>query len=600
MALDNQTFVNLERDADDTGKFVNTKQIITPRYGNPFKSAPLVSEEMEIKADEVVAKGFYLGFANEAAMRAYTPSFAETRAKLDDTKKVYRWERTSAEGVTPIAGIWHDTGLSELDQANQNLKAKVDITSDAIHTHILVDVDQKRMFAVQKDGGLKAVGLDGTVQEEIINALLIASRADSNLENRVTISSDAIHTLKHSDANNMLMFAVQKDGGIKFVGFEQTLQEVLADLYAKTEKSSVTLSTNLALLRDKKDVFTTEAQEAMNMQRFANINAAPAPLDLHQRKYTISDTWLNEIKFSKPASKTVINTPYRNNDGVVHPHLIEFYNGFRGYRYLLKVEPYYNTGEQYENPCIYGSNDLIKFDLLDGFTQPLASRPVSAWGQNHNSDGVFAYDPRTGDLILVWRETWRNWENTGETRDAWAMRKTKDGYTWTDKEYLLNPSLPTEFPTAAPAILYDPKKDEWHIYIGTGSSVKHYVKKELTSVGWEAPTLITAPSDLKAWHVDCRYVGNKIVILVHDQTNGQFRFGISDDFVNFKWAIASNYTEVGTLDMYKATFRPKFNAQNEMAFDVIYTSRFDSTNIDERWNLFVTQTNYVNVNLELI
>ena len=117
MALDNQTFANLERDIDDTGKFVNTKGVITPREGIPFKSAPLIAEEAEMKADEVAAKGFYLGFANEAAMRAYTPSFAETRAKLDDTKKVYRWERTSAEGVAPISGIWHDTGLSELDQA---------------------------------------------------------------------------------------------------------------------------------------------------------------------------------------------------------------------------------------------------------------------------------------------------------------------------------------------------------------------------------------------------------------------------------------------------------------------------------------------------
>ena len=128
MALDNQTFANLERDISDTGEAVNEKKVINPRYGDPFKSLPLVAEEAEQKADEVVAKGFYLGFANEAAMRAYTPSFAETRAKLDDTKQVFRWERTSAEGATPITGIWHNTGLSELDQAKefavQNLSEK--------------------------------------------------------------------------------------------------------------------------------------------------------------------------------------------------------------------------------------------------------------------------------------------------------------------------------------------------------------------------------------------------------------------------------------------------------------------------------------------
>lgn len=124
MALDNQTFANLERDISDTGEAVNEKKVINPRYGDPFKSLPLVAEEAEMKADEVAAKGFYLGFANEAAMRAYTPSFAETRAKLDDTKKVYRWERTSDTGVTPITGIWYDTGLSELDQAKAHFETE--------------------------------------------------------------------------------------------------------------------------------------------------------------------------------------------------------------------------------------------------------------------------------------------------------------------------------------------------------------------------------------------------------------------------------------------------------------------------------------------
>ncbi|RFC81200.1 hypothetical protein C9E89_023140, partial [Acinetobacter sichuanensis] len=167
MALDNQTFANLERDISDTGEAVNEKKVISPRYGDPFKSLPLVAEEAELKADEVVAKGFYLGFANEAAMRAYTPSFAETRAKLDDTKKVYRWERTSAEGVSPITGIWHDTGLSELDQAklytNDQIadnNAAIDNTLGQLMSAVMADATTKANAA--RDDAIDAAALDAT------------------------------------------------------------------------------------------------------------------------------------------------------------------------------------------------------------------------------------------------------------------------------------------------------------------------------------------------------------------------------------------------------------------------------------------------------
>ena len=45
MALTPETFQNLERDIDDTGKTPNTDAVIIPRYGSPYKSLPMVSRE---------------------------------------------------------------------------------------------------------------------------------------------------------------------------------------------------------------------------------------------------------------------------------------------------------------------------------------------------------------------------------------------------------------------------------------------------------------------------------------------------------------------------------------------------------------------------
>lgn len=118
-------------DVKHAGEAVNTKKVITPRYGAPFKSLPLVAAEAQAKADEVVAQGFYRGYTTEALLLAAKPAVAEMRARADDTRKIYRWNRTSAEGVTPVTGTWTDTGQSDKDLAEASAKLLVDsITTD--------------------------------------------------------------------------------------------------------------------------------------------------------------------------------------------------------------------------------------------------------------------------------------------------------------------------------------------------------------------------------------------------------------------------------------------------------------------------------------
>lgn len=123
-----EKLINADIDVDNLGKAVNEEAIVTPRYGDQYKSAPLAIKEIEgngiaavaalnAKADQVVAQGFYQGYTTEALLLAAKPAVAEMRARADDTRKIYRWTRTSAEGVTPVTGTWVDTGLSDKDLA---------------------------------------------------------------------------------------------------------------------------------------------------------------------------------------------------------------------------------------------------------------------------------------------------------------------------------------------------------------------------------------------------------------------------------------------------------------------------------------------------
>ena len=84
-------------------------------------------DQFQAQADEVIAAGFFKGFATETALKASLPTVSEMRARADDTRKIWRWNRTSAEGVTPITGTWIDTGLSDVDQAKNYTDSKLPI-----------------------------------------------------------------------------------------------------------------------------------------------------------------------------------------------------------------------------------------------------------------------------------------------------------------------------------------------------------------------------------------------------------------------------------------------------------------------------------------
>src|SRR5690606_31984988 len=122
-------------DVKHAGEAVNTKKVITPRYGAPFKSLPLVAAEAQAKADEVVAQGFYKGYTTEALLLAAKPTVSEMRARADDTRKIYRWNRTSGEVVSPVTGTWVETGLSDKDIAAADATTKANTAEANAKNH---------------------------------------------------------------------------------------------------------------------------------------------------------------------------------------------------------------------------------------------------------------------------------------------------------------------------------------------------------------------------------------------------------------------------------------------------------------------------------
>ncbi len=137
-----QKLIDADIDVDNLGKAANELGTVNPRYGNPYKTAPQTIQDLQQKANQVVAQGFYQSYTTEALLLAAKPAVAEMRARADDTRKIYRWNRTSAEGVTPIVGTWTDTGLSDKDIAAADATTKANAAEENAKSY----TDQKTAF----------------------------------------------------------------------------------------------------------------------------------------------------------------------------------------------------------------------------------------------------------------------------------------------------------------------------------------------------------------------------------------------------------------------------------------------------------------------
>ncbi|MEW0938699.1 SGNH/GDSL hydrolase family protein [Acinetobacter baumannii] len=124
MPLTPETFQNLERDIEDTGKAVNTDALIEPRYGNPFNSLPRAIRLL-------METGGWKAYSTEAELLATVPTVNPSVGYAFNTKKLYLWNGTT----------WINEGLSPLDQAK----------TYADQQDLVIDANAKRHVQIPKE-----------------------------------------------------------------------------------------------------------------------------------------------------------------------------------------------------------------------------------------------------------------------------------------------------------------------------------------------------------------------------------------------------------------------------------------------------------------
>ncbi|PKH28787.1 M14 family zinc carboxypeptidase [Acinetobacter radioresistens] len=120
MAEDIKTSVeNFNTDAQTAEEVVNGNESgkVVARLGREYLTLPAAIQR-------ILDMGGMDAFATEAALKASIPATSTKIAYAADTQKIWRWARTSEEGVTPITGTWTDTGKSPVDQAKADATTK--------------------------------------------------------------------------------------------------------------------------------------------------------------------------------------------------------------------------------------------------------------------------------------------------------------------------------------------------------------------------------------------------------------------------------------------------------------------------------------------
>ena len=158
-----------------------------------------------------------------------------------------------------------------------------------------------------------------------------------------------------------------------------------------------------------------------------------------------------------PNASNVINLKnYLGNTENIHPKVLYFEKGWRGYKFWMAYTPYPRGQVKHENPCIAVSQDGINWTTPKG----LKEIPLDPQYENgYNSDTHLVYRK---DLDII--ECWYRPYNTKIKKNSINRRVSHDGINWQSKEVLIGFD---GVQMLSPAIEFDDNKYKiWYCYEG--------------------------------------------------------------------------------------------------------------------------------------
>lgn len=186
ITISTQDLENVRRDIKDIGKAVNEKVIVSPRYGDDFKSLPMIAEEFQISSDAAEAAAVTaVSAAQSASSSANIAEAAATAATIG--AGVFETPEAGVDPVTGVAdGAYYNVRSSSDDSyvdEYQNIGGVPTPSGKSYPSSAVVQIVAKHTALPFVDG--KAYGLNERVQLEngdIVQSLVPNNTNDPNVD----------------------------------------------------------------------------------------------------------------------------------------------------------------------------------------------------------------------------------------------------------------------------------------------------------------------------------------------------------------------------------------------------------------------------------
>lgn len=530
----------------------------------------------------------------DMANRVSDSKLNEIRENSGSVSNLFQFEDSkgkTAVVITKEADIRNPNySLNEIGEATDKSVAKISDQLDKTASTALYefnDADGNTVIEFSKGGDIQTP--QGGLYETIEQQQAIKDKIDGQLEAN---QNKTAYEFDDSQGNTIIEF--KDDGDIVFNGGRSLIAEL-----EKVNSSSSFKRLSL------KESITDDFIPALSQAHVNNTGEkSPVFNGVAKQKYTIANTQdFLDIKISEP-EPLLIDTPYfkglstvKPYSQVVHPFVCEFNQLVRGYKYIVLLTPFHNTNDFYENPCVYGSNDLQKMELLTGFEQPLA-RAFMTFQYDYNSDNFAVYDHMSGEFCVVYRHAINR---DGLDQAFLKIRKTVDFINWTEFETFKDESGNDLVCGLSPSIVYNPTLDKWMMhsinYFDGKWNLVYQTSDDLIS-GWSASAGTTKSDDFKFWHQETRYCGGHFITIINDLDSntaaidgkGGLHLGISLDGINFEYS--GQILKTPYHNPYKASISPVLE-NGELSFNIMWT---DNGNVVDGWRLYSVKTNSIGVN----
>lgn len=511
------------------------------------------------------AKFESINYAKEKTKKIIDASFDTALfAKVDKNDQVI--EFTDEEGGLHLVGMQGTVqrNLEELEPAKA-----ISVVERSAVTHVFTDNNDNVIAYLKVDGSLHLVGLDSSIQAQVANlksADISLNTKTKNLDE--SAQSDVSHVF--TDNNENVIAYIKNDGKLHIVGLNNALQTHITSL----ENRATTLEFELQKLRDEVSVDEILIEKELIPQNYS--------IDADQA-LTIKCDYPSNIQGFFPDS------PYRDADSPTHPCVIELARPLRGYKYLMVQTPYYENRPEEENPCVYGSNDMATWKMLEDMPQPLDETPT--WDEaldgkkGYLSDCWWTYDHITKELYCCYRKAYTVGPNTYNPTDIMQLlyRKTSNGVHWSKPQKLFGDIQNSVDPIISPAVIYDFKNHIWCMFYfmsGRGFAIRtnpDFRNPETWSdpidLGYGDWATANNPSQL-GWHLDVRYIGDRLFAMINDSTNAKLYMAYADKDDLTQWTFTSNSvlnTPPPRNSCYKGSFIAVPVDENQIKMHVVWT-----------------------------